>query len=41
MTTLVICNCGRVQEYDVDLVLSCTHCDEVITHPEIEEGYEL
>ena len=28
MTTLVVCNCGRVQEYDENLSLKCQHCDE-------------
>ena len=27
MTTLVICDCGRVQEYDESLSLKCQHCD--------------
>ena len=30
MTTLVICNCGRVQEYDESLSLKCQHCDEEV-----------
>jgi hypothetical protein len=33
MTTLVICNCGRVQEYDEDLSLNCQHCEEEIPVP--------
>ena len=31
MTTLVICDCGRVQEYDEGLSLKCQHCDEELT----------
>ena len=27
MTTLVICDCGRVQEYDESLSLKCQHCE--------------
>ena len=27
MTTLVICDCGRVQEYDENLSLKCQHCE--------------
>ena len=30
MTTLVICDCGRVQEYDESLSLKCQHCDTEI-----------
>ena len=30
MTTLVICNCGRVQEYDESLSLKCQHCEEEV-----------
>ena len=45
MTTLVICNCGRVQEYDEDLSLKCQHCDEEVILPykvEMEEDeYEI
>ena len=45
MTTLVICNCGRVQEYDESLSLKCQHCDEEVILPcndEMEEDeYEL
>ena len=40
MTTLVICDCGRVQEYDKDLSLKCQHCNEVVALPynaEMEE----
>ena len=40
MTTLVICNCGRVQEYDDYLSLKCQHCDEEVILPhsiEMEE----
>ena len=33
MTTLVICNCGRVQEYDENLSLKCQHCDEEVFLP--------
>lgn len=45
MTTLVICDCGRVQEYDEGLSLKCQHCDEkliLINNVEMEEDdYEL
>ena len=41
MTTLVICDCGRVQEYDEYLSLKCQHCDEEVKlpqqHVEMEE----
>ena len=40
MTTLVICNCGRVQEYDESLSLKCQHCDEdviLLNNIEMEE----
>ena len=30
MTTLVICDCGRVQEYDENLSLKCQHCNEEV-----------
>ena len=33
MTTLVICNRGRVQEYDENLSLKCQHCDEEVFLP--------
>ena len=33
MTTLVVCNCGRVQEYDENLSLKCQHCDEEVFLP--------
>tara|TARA_R100000742_G_C4180144_1_gene15554 strand:+ start:118 stop:246 length:129 start_codon:yes stop_codon:yes gene_type:complete len=36
MTTLVICNCGRVQEYDDALDLTCPHCDSIILSPDME-----
>ena len=41
MTTLVICDCGRVQEYDESLSLKCQHCDEEVIFPhavEMEKG---
>ena len=44
MTTLVICNCGRVQEYDEDLSLTCQHCDDELFLPECikgEDEYEI
>ena len=45
MTTLVICDCGRVQEYDEDLSLKCQHCNEEVYLPcdiEMEEdGYAI
>ena len=45
MTTLVICNCGRVQEYDESLSLKCQHCEtEVILFEDVvmeEDEYEL
>ena len=34
MTTLVICNCGRVQEYDENLSLKCQHCEEEVYLPD-------
>ena len=40
MTTLVVCNCGRVQEYDENLSLKCQHCSEEVILPcnvEMEE----
>ena len=33
MTTLVICDCGRVQEYDESLSLKCQHCETKILSP--------
>ena len=33
MTTLVICNCGRVQEYDENLSLKCQHCETEVILP--------
>ena len=33
MTTLVICDCGRVQEYDENLSLKCQHCDVEVYLP--------
>ena len=45
MTTLVICDCGRVQEYDESLSLKCQHCEvEVILPNDIEmeeDGYAI
>ena len=45
MTTLVICDCGRLQEYDENLSLKCQHCDEEVFLPhniEMEEDdYEI
>ena len=45
MTTLVICDCGRVQEYDEDLSLKCQHCQVKVKLPynvEMEEDeYEV
>ena len=44
MTTLVICDCGRVQEYDESLSLKCQHCEiEVIWFDDVvmeEDEYE-
>ena len=40
MTTLVICDCGRVQEYDESLSLKCQHCEAKVKLPngaEMEE----
>ena len=40
MTTLVICDCGRVQEYDESLSLKCQHCEANVALPcdnEMEE----
>ena len=36
MTTLVICDCGRVQEYDESLSLKCQHCEEELFLPNVE-----
>ena len=45
MTTLVICDCGRVQEYDESLSLKCQHCEaEVILLDDVvmeEDEYEV
>ena len=44
MTTLVICECGRLQEYDDNLSLKCQHCESEATLPNIrieEDEYEL
>ena len=38
MTTLVICNCGRVQEYDESLSLKCQHCEAEVILP---DGIEM
>jgi hypothetical protein len=40
MTTLVICDCGRVQEYDESLSLKCQHCDEEVILPHAVEMEE-
>jgi hypothetical protein len=37
MTTLVICDCGRVQEYDEDLSLKCQHCEAIVSMPYDDE----
>ena len=38
MTTLIVCDCGRVQEYDESLSLKCQHCEEQLNHNvEMEE----
>ena len=45
MTTLVICDCGRVQEYDESLSLKCQHCEEeVVLFKDVvmeEDEYEI
>ena len=45
MTTLVICDCGRVQEYDESLSLKCQHCSSEVHLPECvemeEDEYEV
>ena len=44
MTTLVICNCGRLQEYDENLFLKCQHCEEEVMLPyddKMEDNNEL
>ena len=45
MTTLVICACGRVQEYDESLSLKCQHCEAEVILPEDvvmeEDEYEV
>ena len=33
MTTLVICDCGQLQEYDEGLALNCQHCGDRILSP--------
>ena len=40
MTTLVICDCGRVQEYDEYLSLKCQHCSEEVKLPQPVEMEE-
>ena len=40
MTTLVICDCGRVQEYDESLSLKCQHCEEELKLPSCVEMEE-
>ena len=34
MTTLAICDCGRVQEYDESLSLKCQHCEAEVILPD-------
>ena len=44
MTTLVICECGRLQEYDENLSLNCPHCEATVTLPDNEvqeDEYEV
>ena len=45
MTTLVICDCGRVQEYDESLSLKCQHCNtEVHLYNDVameKDDYEI
>ena len=40
MTTLVICDCGRVQEYDESLSLKCQHCQVEVYLPYNDEMEE-
>ena len=40
MTTLVICDCGRVQEYDESLSLKCQHCEAEVKLPDDAEMEE-
>ena len=40
MTTLVICDCGRVQEYDESLSLKCQHCEAEVILPDNAEMEE-
>ncbi len=40
MTTLVVCDCGRVQEYDESLSLNCQHCEAFIEMPYDDEMEE-
>ena len=40
MTTLVICDCGRVQEYDESLSLKCQHCEAEIYLPHNDDMEE-
>ena len=40
MTTLVICDCGQLAEYDEGLALNCQHCGERILSPVTDEYNE-
>jgi len=40
MTTLIICDCGNLQEYDEGIELNCQHCGEKVLSPVAEEGGE-
>ena len=33
MTTLVICDCGQLAEYDEGLALNCQHCGDRVLSP--------
>ena len=41
MTTLVICDCGQLQEYDEGFNLNCQHCGEQILSPVTDGNDEV
>ena len=40
MTTLVICDCGNLAEYDEGFDLNCQHCGEKTLSPVTDEHNE-
>ena len=40
MTTLVICDCGQLAEYDEGLALNCQHCGERTLSPVTDSNNE-